>query len=412
MGAMRNWSLWQAARSGVLFLVSVEAVAVALVALTLSTETPDHDVLMRSGLLLLLGVGYGELADRVERLRRYLNADQVWSDRESVWTFAAALTLPAGYAGLVVIVLYGSALVRAGRHQAIRPYRHVFTGATVVIATVGTAALTRWLLGGRELLDGPVGAVGTGLALVVYTGLGLLLMLTGTRLAGATPSLRAALPAAEQVGTELGTLLIGTITAVCIVAAPWFAPILLVLAGVVHRASLVRQLQVQARADTKTTLLNWPAWRELAAAQLTGLGPVVGSAAVLMLDLDEFKSVNDRFGHQVGDLVLREVGDCLRSELRGHDAVARYGGEEFVALLCGVSDLRAVEIADRLRRQVADLCVQGAQVTVSVGVALYPEHGLDADQLVTAADLALYRAKAAGRNRVTTADSAQMQELS
>ena len=410
---MRGWALWQVVRSGVLFLIGLEALAVALVAIAVSIETPDHDVLVRSALLLVLGVGYGELADRIERLRRFLNADQVWSDRESVWTFAAALTLPAGYAGVVVIVLYGSALVRAGRHRALRPYRHVFTGATVVIATVGTAALTRWLLGGRELLDGPTGALVTALALVVYTGLGLLLMLIGTRLAGATPSLRAALPEPGQVGTELGTLLIGTVTAVCIIAAPWFAPVLLVLAGVVHRASLVHQLQMQARGDTKTALLNWPAWRELAATQLGRLGPMNGSAAVLMLDLDEFKSVNDRFGHQVGDLVLREVGDCLRSELRGHDAVARYGGEEFVALLCGVSDLGAIEIADRLRRQVAALCVQGAQVTVSVGVAIYPAHGLDAERLVTAADLALYRAKAAGRNRVTTADdSAQMQELS
>ncbi len=141
---------------------------------------------------------------------------------------------------------------------------------------------------------------------------------------------------------------------------------------------------------------------ELAKASLTGL-PV----ALVMLDIDKFKTFNDTYGHQTGDQVLREVSQVLARNVRDDvDVPARFGGEELLALLPETGLDSAAEVADRIRRAIADHAVPDAtgtllQVTVSVGVAVYPAHGHDAASLIAAADLALYASKHGGRNLVT-----------
>jgi len=134
----------------------------------------------------------------------------------------------------------------------------------------------------------------------------------------------------------------------------------------------------------------------------------------LFIDVDHFKQVNDRHGHQVGDQVLRQVAGLVRECLRTPDVLARYGGEEFAALLMGAGGSEAREIAERVRQRVAAQPFQGARgqplsVTVSVGVATLDPHMDDGrgpealgEALVEAADACLYRAKANGRNRVET----------
>lgn len=130
--------------------------------------------------------------------------------------------------------------------------------------------------------------------------------------------------------------------------------------------------------------------------------PHPDGVALLLLDIDHFKTVNDTHGHQVGDDVLCGVAATLMAGARGFDTVARYGGEEFAVILPGCDAAAAQAAAERLRRQIehADLPVS---VTASVGVALGPEHGDAPAALVKAADDALLRAKAAGRNRVVLA---------
>ena len=141
------------------------------------------------------------------------------------------------------------------------------------------------------------------------------------------------------------------------------------------------------------------------------------SIALLLADLDHFKDLNDRYGHQVGDDALRQVARALSEGLRASDVLVRYGGEEFALLLPDTDPEKALEIAQRLRAQVAGLVLDGmggevAAVTVSLGVAcLWPEGGLasktDDDAgtwLLRQADDALYRAKAAGRNQVVAAE--------
>lgn len=130
-----------------------------------------------------------------------------------------------------------------------------------------------------------------------------------------------------------------------------------------------------------------------------------------MLDMDDFKLVNDRFGHPVGDVVLRELADSLTENVRTKDFVARYGGEEFSIVLPGLSSEKATVVLDRLRISVANQVfapneiTEGLRLTVSIGVATYPENGTTATDLLEAADMALYRAKRRGRNCVVASSN-------
>ena len=130
--------------------------------------------------------------------------------------------------------------------------------------------------------------------------------------------------------------------------------------------------------------------------------------AVLMIDLDHFKKVNDRFGHAGGDQALQQVGTLLRKGLRLHDMVGRIGGEEFLAVLPECDSSSLLNIAERFRSAVSDSPVQfegkSIPMTCSIGAAYcFPEQRLDAAQMMKAADEALYRAKAGGRDQVVAA---------
>ena len=127
-----------------------------------------------------------------------------------------------------------------------------------------------------------------------------------------------------------------------------------------------------------------------------------------MLDLDHFKKVNDTLGHTAGDQALREVSRRLRATARSTDVVARYGGEEFALILPETTLAQGVMAAERLRAAVDGLVIEGAggasrAITLSLGVAAFPEHTDQPDALLSRADAALYAAKRSGRNRVCAA---------
>lgn len=134
-----------------------------------------------------------------------------------------------------------------------------------------------------------------------------------------------------------------------------------------------------------------------------------GQVALLLLDIDHFKRVNDTHGHLQGDVVLQKVALHIQKELRSYDIAARYGGEEFVAVLPDTSLKEAFNVADRIRLSVQGMHFAGSlsneRVTVSLGVALFPALGIDdTDGLLRTADEALYLAKERGRNRVVVSD--------
>ena len=131
--------------------------------------------------------------------------------------------------------------------------------------------------------------------------------------------------------------------------------------------------------------------------------------SVLFLDLDRFKTVNDRFGHLVGSDTLRRLADLLAQCVRQVDTLARYGGDEFTILLVDTPHETALAVAERIRRTVAEHLFEaggaegGFQVSISIGVATCPPHGSSGNELLDAADKAMYRAKSEGRNRICSA---------
>jgi diguanylate cyclase (GGDEF)-like protein len=165
--------------------------------------------------------------------------------------------------------------------------------------------------------------------------------------------------------------------------------------------------EIRAATDGLTGLPNKRAvadalQRMFAQASTTGV-----PLALLLLDLDQFKQVNDRRGHTVGDQVLANVGAVLRRNLRPEDFAGRNGGEEFAVLLPGTETSAALAIAERVCAAISEIRLPGVdvQVTTSIGVAAFPEHASTPDRLERLADAALYLAKRHGRNRVELADA-------
>jgi diguanylate cyclase (GGDEF)-like protein len=174
-----------------------------------------------------------------------------------------------------------------------------------------------------------------------------------------------------------------------------------------HQIQIYRPLREFAERDALTGLYNRRVFDDRMKSEEAHFLRYRRPTALLVLDVDHFKAINDSLGHEAGDAVLRALGSLLRAAVRGADLVARLGGEEFVVLLPETALAGALEIAQRLRRQVETMVVewQGStiEVRVSVGVAACPECAPSPQALLTAADAAVYASKNAGRNRVTAA---------
>lgn len=176
---------------------------------------------------------------------------------------------------------------------------------------------------------------------------------------------------------------------------------------------LVQDLQKKIITDPLTNLFNRRFLQEYLPREIAKAKRTASSLAVLMIHLDFFKRINDIFGHEAGDVVLKNVAILLKDGIRESDVACRYGGEEFVLILSEVSPEGARKKVEGVRKAVLDLTLTLRQkplgrISTSIGVAVYPSHGFDMDSLLRAADKALYEAKENDRNCVVVSKASVM----
>jgi len=408
-----RWELLAAPRGVLPLYLTVEAAAAALVVLFPGDAPTDTDW-ARFAALLVVSCLQTELSLGIEKARRYL-ADGPHISMTSVWMFGGALVLPAAMAVGLTTIIYLHLWVRVWRRvQGRSAYRVVFSSTTIVLGCLAVGPILRLFDIHNVLADGWQGCrillaiVAAGL---VYTTINGVLVAVGIKLHHPDRPWSKTFGTKAENALELATLSLGGVTAVMLVTQPALVGLMLLPVIVLHRNILMRQLEEKAAQDSKTGLLTAEEWRVRVAGELMRNARTLTPFAVLMVDLDRFKRVNDTYGHMAGDAVLRTVAETITGQLRAYDSVGRWGGEEFAVLLPQIPGRGARDVAERIRA-----AVEAIEVTVtiddtshvitgmsaSVGVASFPETGMTVDGLVHAADQAMYRAKGAGRNTVVS----------
>lgn len=346
----------------------------------------------------LANVELGRMAEggRVERQRIHKGL--------SAWPFAAALLLGPAPAGLVAVVLYTHGWVRGIR---ITRWKWIGSCAIVVLSALAASAALRLTTGGALPATGsPRTLAGTAAALVAFLMVEAALLTGISRLNSPDDEvyLRTQLASPGFYLVEASVLASGALVAALYRYWPGF----IVLAGpasvLIQRGMLHQPLRYEARHDPKTGLLHSGAWQSAAESALAHARRERRHAAVVIVDIDHFKTVNDTHGHLLGDDVLAGAAGAVLSSVRSTDIAGRFGGDEFCALvLCDTLD-EAVAAAERIRSHIHSLTFADLRmaVTASVGVVLAPpsQAAIGLAALMAAADRALYEAKTAGRDRV------------
>ncbi|WP_410570081.1 diguanylate cyclase [Amycolatopsis sp. cmx-4-61] len=397
--ALRRWALWGLPRRGsVCYLVGVDALAVAAVALAALRFPPATAMLTPFALLAAGMLVSAELARPVERHRE---DTLLGPGVDTPWIFAGVLVLRPGFAVALVVL---SALHQWSRVRRKPGYRQVFGAAATTLAGLAAGAFLT-ATGVR-----PLGEVLDARTVGLLTVAGLVFLVVNAALVTGADGPRRPREAAAGHAFDAAMTALGLPLAWAVVAAPLLVPVLAGATVVLHRGGLGAGRRDHVTLDPGTGVLTAASWRGAAEARLDrpgGPGP-----AVLLLDLDHFRLLNDRYGVRVGDAVLRAVAGTLRDEVRAADLVGRSGGEEFAVLLPGTGPFDAMAIAERIRLRIASTLValkasgdgpQFVGVTVSIGVAGCAPDGVLADALL-AAEQALLQAKAAGRNRTVCAE--------
>jgi diguanylate cyclase (GGDEF)-like protein len=322
-----------------------------------------------------------------------------------VWVVGAVLTLPLVAVLAVAVVLHAHDLLRG-------PRREPGQGDRVLTGMAG--ATLAWLF--LSIADWPYSVEATSTSTVLVAGLAGLLYVVATDGPALLGEARRLVFRAHPVEgghgvcghavthASLGVLL-GLFAQLSVLAVPF----ILLPVAYLQRSMRGRALHHAAVHDAKTQLWNHAAWQTLSTAALASQRTRTRSA-VLMVDLDHFKHLNDTYGHHAGDDVLTSVAHVLQTTTRRNDIVARFGGEEFSILLPGVTEHEACQAAERIRHQIEALIVitrnlngrptKISGITASIGVATTHHTEVSVDDLLVRADRCLYRAKELGRNRV------------
>ncbi len=405
-----RWVLWSLPAAAAAYVVVVDLVALVALVRTFPEDRPRGAVLQLLAVLVLCGLVSVEGSRHLgsPQARR----DRPYKDMLSAWMLPCALLLPPFYALVVPVPIYLMVQLRVTRLPAVK---RVFNAASVGIAGCA-ASLVHQALSTTARPQDPQALLGTArgigavlVATVVYSAVSAVLV------AGVLRRINPAMPRWAALGrwplqpTEAAEVCLGVLVAMAAVLQPVLVALALPAMLLLQKTLLHAEMLEAARTDAKTGLANPQHWRDVAEREVARAKRGPAALAVLLVDLDGFKAVNDRYGHLAGDAVLTAVAQELRAAVRPRDLVGRFGGEEFVLLLTAASPTDAVATAERVRARVARIehpMGRGQaplRTTVSVGVALYGQAAQDLTGLLSAADTAMYDAKAAGRNRVRVA---------
>jgi len=352
----------------------------------------------------------------IEATRRLGQPTGVTRDLLSAWWLPIALLLPPVYALVAPIALGVLLYLRVRRTPA---YRRLFSSAalglagataSVVFHHVGPATAAArsvpWL--GHPTapawLMRPAAVLTAVCCAVLFNVLNMGMVAVAAHAAQPQASWVEVLWDRESLLLDLTEICVGVLVLIACALSPVLLCVALPPVIVLQRSLMHQQLQAAARTDPKTGLLNPTAWQREADTEIARALRAGESLALLLCDVDHFKRVNDTYGHLTGDEVLRGLAAELRQQVRGSDVVGRFGGEEFVVLLPRADADEACMIAERLRHRASVMPIyadnDAVNVTVSIGVAVLGVHGRDLLELLTAADLAVYRAKDGGRDQI------------
>jgi diguanylate cyclase (GGDEF)-like protein len=402
--AVRRWPLWSLRRVSRAYVIAVPLLAA--VALCVAAAYTSWQPFQASRFVLLLACAAVML-----EATRDVNFPQgtLTRDLQEVWYLAIALFLPPVYALAAPIPLVA---IKQWRVQRGVVHRRVFSmgalGLGYAAASWEVHLLAPVLTGHHA---GDIQGVGWLVVTVAAALTGWLansvLIVGAVKLADPSARVRMMFNR-EAFATDAVAMCLACLIAIAL----RFSFVILVLALPVvlmqKRFLMHNQLVAEARLDSKTGLLNAATWQREAQAELSRARRLQPPASAAIVDIDHFKVVNDSHGHLVGDRVLRAIAERFLAQLRDADLIGRFGGEEFAILLPRTAAAEAGRVAERLRTYIAGepIAVDDGRgerilvgVTVSVGVAELGDSAKDLDELLAAADVALYEAKNAGRNR-------------
>src|SRR6266487_3353023 len=405
--SVREWALWESPRWLSCFVVAVLAVYAAAIGTAVSLTTfraRDAGLWM---LLVVLGIASIELTrgpgDEPAGAVKYVYG---------AWQLPIAILLPPIY-GLIAPISNLAFIQFRVRRTLV--HRRVFTAAAFGLS-YGAASVAYHLLASRMAWLSPGPGIRWLPWVLVVAACGVLqwavnngLVMTAVKGSDPSADVRNILLGRENLFNDAAELNTSVVLAV-ITSIAWFLSVLaLPFVVLLHRSHRHAQLVSESRIDGKTGLLNAVTWQREARLEITRAIRTRTPLAVAIADIDHFKAVNDTYGHLAGDAVLAGIARAMSALLRDYDIIGRFGGEEFAILLPHTGADEVKRIAERLREKLAEIIVpvnagtaaeSPLQVTISIGVATLDNSRRDLDEMLAAADSALYRAKNTGRNKM------------
>ena len=403
--AIRAWEIWSNRRWLAVFVVLVTAFYALAIGVAAASTVP------RLNNVLLFGALLGCSAATVEMTRRAGENAGLVKDVYGVWELPVAILLPPLFA--LIAPIMRTALTQ----WRVRPaplHRRVFNAAVLGLS-YGSASFFFHSVIHMNVRSTTVPGPHTTALIMAVAASGVLqwavnncLVLPAVKSSDPTKRLRDMVLSREGLQNDATELCVAVLVTIGVAISAVTLAFALPFVTLLQRSFRHSQLVNDSRIDAKTGLLNAGTWERESSAELARALRTRSELAVALIDIDNFKSVNDSHGHLAGDRALSAVAGTIKIFLREYDLVGRFGGEEFAVLLPQTGEPDARRIAERMRAQVAEVPIEVGDrtraetisLTISAGLATLDDRTTQLTDLLAAADVALYHAKHAGRNQV------------